>query len=293
MSLFAPPFAGVLCSLNGGSPTAGAQVVTSTGTTIQLSAVNPTGWVTGLWQLYDYPPGFVTPSGWTLDPVGGSIFYNATQAAPNPPVFTQQIWGKIGAALTVNNGIDPTGIPNAARLIDLSCSTTMTSPVGALFDMIAGEASVFGSFRQWVGDHKKNLRLLEAFLAAGGGGTYVTPPAPQLFTVAGTVVFSGAIQPVGIDTSAAGSYNVTVPAATNGQVMEVDDHNGTWVVHGAPGLIVPNNVWIENPIGSAVVLGNVGGTNVLALPASAGVPRTSLRWKYYSGTTTHPTWKIS
>jgi hypothetical protein len=291
VTTFAPPYAGVLCSINGAPPSAGPQTSPSTSATIQFSASNATGWTTGLWEIYDYPPGYATPSGWSLDAASGAIYYNATQATPNPPVCTQQFWGKIGCRLTVDDGIDPTGLPNAARLIDTSCAVEMASPHG-LLDMFAGEDMVFGLFRSWVGDHKTNLRTLEAFLAAGSGA-YTSPPAPQLFTAAGTVVFSGAIQAVGIDTSAAGSYNVTVPAATNGQVMEVDDHNGTWVAHGVPGLIVPNNVWIENPIGSALVLGNVGGTNVLALPAASGIPRTSLRWKYYSNTTTHPLWKLS
>lgn len=260
MSLFAPPYAAVLCSLNGGTATAGPQVVTTTGTTIQLSAVNPTGWVTGLWQLYDYPPGFSTPSGWQLDSVGGSIYYSASQSAPNPPVFTQQAWGKIGVALTVNLGIDPTGIPNAARLIDLSCSTTMVSPSAGLFDMIAGEASVFGGFRLWVGDHKTNLRTLEAYIASGG----LTPPAAVIST--NTTLPAPTVNTTyPIDTTS-GPVTVTFTGTpTAGVVATFVDVTKMWATHAfefAPssGELVRNPGNLSAADASAVFLTLAGAT---------------------------------
>lgn len=162
---FPAPFASVLCSINGGTATAGAQTVVSTSATLQLSAVSTANWQSALWEIYDYPPGYSTPSGWTLNGTTGAIQYNANGGSPNPPVVTMQYWGKLGIRLTVNQGIDPTGVLNPVRMVDTSCALTMLSPNG-LRDMFAGEGSQFGGFRSWVGDHKSNLRVMEAI--AGG-----------------------------------------------------------------------------------------------------------------------------
>src|SRR5580698_1837405 len=276
---FQPPYASVLCAVNGGAPTAGAQVVTSTSWTLQFSAASTAQWNTALWELYDYPPGYVTPSGWTLDPVGGSIYYAATGVSPNPPPVTIQFWGKLACRLTVNGAIDPTGVLNVPRMVDATSVLTMASPNG-LWGLFVREGQQIGSFRRWVGDHKKNLRTLDTFMSS-----LVSGATPQLFAAACTVAFGGPKQVVGIDTSAAGTYNVTVPAATGGQELQVDDDDGTWVAHGSPGLIFPTGVTVENPQGSAIVT----GPTPLFLTAAAGVPRSSYRWTYY-GTKTF--WKF-
>jgi hypothetical protein len=124
---------------------------------------------------------------------------------------------------------------------------------------------------------------------ASSGGSSSTPTPILYLTAAATVTISGAVQVVGVDTSAAGTYAVTLPAMTDGQVVQIDDHNGTWVVSGAPTIVPPTSVWIENPQGSAVVL----GPSALTLPAVAGVPRSSYRFTYYANATTHPTLKVS
>lgn len=167
MPTFQPPYASVLCAVNGGTPTAGPQVVTSTSAALQFSAVSTANWQTGLWELYDQPPGYSPPSGWTLDP-GGSIYYWATGVNPNPPPVTLQQWGKLPCRLTVDGGIDPTGLLNAGRMIDTSSVITMASPVTGLWDMFVGEGSQIGLFRKWVGDYKRNLRAIETYIANAG-----------------------------------------------------------------------------------------------------------------------------
>ena len=285
MTVYQAPYAAVLCSINGGTATAGAQVTAATSATIQFSAASSAGWSIGLWELYDYPHAYATPSGWSLNATSGAIQYQATSGSPNPPVITQQFWGKIACRLTVNGGFDPTGLFNAPRMIDTSCAVSMPSPINGLVDLHYGEGQVFGGFRAWVAGMKANLRIIESGL--GGGAS---TPTPILYlTAAATVTISGAVQVVGVDTSAAGTYAVTLPAMTDGQVVQIDDHNGTWVASGAPTIVPPTNVWIENPQGSAVVL----GPSALTLPAVAGVPRSSYRFTYYASTTTHPTLKVS
>jgi hypothetical protein len=178
-SQYPPPYALVQVVINGASAVTGSQVVNAS-STVAFSGVSTQGWVTALWEIYDYPPLWVTPSGWTLMPTG-VIQYTGTGASMNPPQFTlpsTSTWGKWGIRLTVNNGIDPTGTganpqtgaPNP-RMVDTTMALSMYSP-HLLRDMFVGENTQFGGIpnEAWVHDYKSNLRVLEAFIASGGGG---------------------------------------------------------------------------------------------------------------------------
>ena len=278
MTTYQAPYAAVLCSINGGTATAGAQTTTPTGATIQFSAANSTGWAVGLWELYDYPPGYATPSGWSLNATSGAIYYQATSGSPNPPVVTQQAWGKIACRLTVNGGFDPTGAFNAPRMIDTSCAVSMNSPVNALQDIHYGEGSVFGGFRAWVAALKADLRIIESGL--GGGSS--SPTTPQILTAPGTIPTTGLQQTVGLNTTG-GSFTQPMPATgVNGLVVTVLDPSKSWAAHAAS-VSVGAGVSIENP----AALGGAYVTNgTLALPSVNGA---SYSWLYLSGSSL---WKL-
>src|ERR1041385_5874922 len=169
-----PPFATLRVSRNGGGVQTGG-VTASASDAIQLSA-DPAG-TTGVsqykWEIFDYPAGFALPAGWSsVAQPDGTFIYTATGAVP--PSFTlgdASQWGKYMLRLTVNNGIsqNTTSVPNS-QLVDESTDLSVLSPSG-LRDLGAREGAQFGgNTLGWAGDHKKNLRVLEACGAAGGGG---------------------------------------------------------------------------------------------------------------------------
>jgi hypothetical protein len=176
---YPPPYALVQVVLNGAPAVTGGQVVAGS-ETVAFSGVSTQGWVTALWEIYDYPSLWVTPSGWTLMSTG-IIQYSGSASNMNPPQFTlpsTSTWGKWGVRLTVNGGIDPTGTgPNLytgapnPRMVDTNMALSMYSP-HSLHDMFVGENAQFGGTpsEAWVRDYKWNLRILEAFIASGGGG---------------------------------------------------------------------------------------------------------------------------
>ena len=185
MGLYPPPFAGVLCQVGSGAPAAGGQTVPSTSTVCTLTAVSTT-WQTGLWELVDYPPGYAVPSGWSLNPQSGAIFYSATKSHPNPPTFTLQYWGKIGVRLTVDGGFDPTGAYNPERMVDTTCALSVLSPNAGLEDIFAGEGGQFGGFRVWVAAQKTNLRIIDTLLGGGSitsGDVQVTSGFASLVSI--------------------------------------------------------------------------------------------------------------
>ena len=176
---YPPPYALAQVSIAAEPAVTGGQVVAG-GATVAFTGVSTQGWVTALWELYDYPAGWATPSGWTLMTTG-VIQYTGSNASPNPPSFalpSTATWGKWGLRLTVNNGVDPTGTgPNPytgapnPRMVDTTLALSMYSP-HLLRDMFSGENAQFGGTpnEQWVHDYKWNLRLIETFIASGGGG---------------------------------------------------------------------------------------------------------------------------
>jgi hypothetical protein len=279
MTTYQAPYAAVLCSINGGTATAGAQTTTTTGATIQFSAANSTGWVNGLWELYDYPPGYVTPSGWSLNALSGALQYQATSGSPNPPVITQQFWGKIACRLTVNGGLDPTNAFNPPRMIDTSCAVSMLSPVNALQDIHYGEGGVFGGFRAWVAAEKANLRIIEA----GLGGVAPTPTTPQILTAPGTIPTTGLQQVVGLNTTGGAFVQPMPTSGVAGLAVTVLDPSKSWSTNAAS-VSVGAGISIENP----AALGGAYVTNgILALPSVSGA---SYTWIYLP---TLSLWKLT
>lgn len=152
--------------LNGGAPQTGG-VTGAIGDVVQLTAANKSTWGgAARWEIYDYPPSFTVPAGWTADSDG--VFYALGNA--DPPAFTisgSTNWGKYGFRVTVLDG----------AVLATDDATALSIPsAGGLRSIMAGESTQFGGTRErWVKDLKADLRAL----ASGASGT-VTPDPDEL-----------------------------------------------------------------------------------------------------------------
>jgi hypothetical protein len=155
-----PPYAKLRVALDGGAAASGI-IIAPGGNVCQLSA-DPAG--TGgvyayKYEIWEYPAGFATPAGWTLDGTSGVLSYTA---GPTPPTVTlpaASLWGKWFLRFTVNNG-DPGANPSipATQLVDQSTVIKIAHPSG-YEDIGFLESNQFDAQRQWVAALKNNLRL--------------------------------------------------------------------------------------------------------------------------------------
>jgi hypothetical protein len=170
------PYALVRASIAGGAPQTGGITATG-GQTCQFSA-DPAGLAGAyqyLWELLDYPPGYATPAGWTLESDG-----RLTSTAQTPPVITLDAnaarWGKYIPRLTLNGGGPAITKQMSIAQIDAILALTddettavkVLSPNGQ-HDIGVGEKGQFGGRRGWVADLKTTMRVVEVLLGGGGG----------------------------------------------------------------------------------------------------------------------------
>lgn len=147
------PYAKVLVRKNGGSLTSG-RVLATTGDSIALSEENSSGVYNRRFEIYQYPPGFACPSGWTND---NGRYYSTS---PNPDAFLATLWGKYLLAHYVNNG----WVTGVTDHVDKSTLLSAPSP-GGLYDLAPQEQS-------WAEDQRANLRVLENVVAGGSSVTF-------------------------------------------------------------------------------------------------------------------------
>lgn len=154
------PYAKILVSVNGGANTSGGLDIPSAAT-IQLSGESTVGWTAVRWEIFDYPEGWATPAGWSLDANG--VIYST---AFTPPSFTMPdagtLWGVWMLRLMVNEQIATDKV--LENLLDETSALGMTSPSG-LRDIGAREGSQFTTattvVKQWIRSYQRNLRALE------------------------------------------------------------------------------------------------------------------------------------
>lgn len=65
-------------TLNGGAIQTGG-ITAAGGDVVRLRLASPVGVQSVRWEIYDYPPGFATPSGWTLDSSRGVLYSTAIE----------------------------------------------------------------------------------------------------------------------------------------------------------------------------------------------------------------------
>jgi hypothetical protein len=169
------PYAKILVAVNGGTPTAGTQVVQA-GDSIQLVPESTQGWAgaPAIYEIFDYPEGWDPPAGWTVDAIGVYVWTAGNIVGLQPNAFTMpdttavttaQQWGKFKFRLTVAGGVGP-------NTMDETAGVEIISPVCGLHDMAYLEGPEFGGQKRGaIGPHKENLRFIEDLVAgfvAGG-----------------------------------------------------------------------------------------------------------------------------
>lgn len=210
------PYAKVLMAVDGGSAIAGAQTLAG-GNLIQLSGENTSGWTQQLWEIYEYPTGFTVPAGWTS--VNGVYQYSGV----TPPSFTISAaatrWGKYMFRLTVNGGLLNgvySGEGATQPLVDSQTCVSVRSPNLGLYDIAFGESNQFDTVRQWIGDVKRTLRLLDTI--AGGGspsgndGEVQTKSGATFVGATGVKAGSGYVS-IGASPAATGFFRVPYSAS--------------------------------------------------------------------------------
>jgi uncharacterized cupin superfamily protein len=167
-----PPFVTIQVQINSGGQQSGGLTVAHSDT-VDVSITNTTGIWKVRYEIYDYPAGFGTPSGWTLDGTTGIIYVETTGgAAPqfSMPASTT-LWGDYMIRGIGNNGDGRGSVPNA-QLTDEATALRIVSPSG-LKDIAFKATNQFDSQREWIGAFKDDLRVMEALLV-GGSGQYKT-----------------------------------------------------------------------------------------------------------------------
>lgn len=156
------PYAKILVSVNGAANTDGGIDIPSA-CTIDFSPESTVGWLRCRWEIYDYPEGWSTPAGWTLD-ANGTIYSTAF----TPPQITMpnsaDLWGVWMPRLMVNEQIDDSANVLENLLDQDLTALCMLSPSG-LRDSGAREKVHFCSsttlVKGWLRSHQRNLRALE------------------------------------------------------------------------------------------------------------------------------------
>lgn len=149
----------LLVSVNGGAPQSGGIDVPSAAT-IQLSAASIVGWKQQRWEIYDYPEGFATPSGWTLQGDGTIV---STDVAPTLITLPDHgvIWGPWGFRLVIDGAVANSAIV-IGELVDFATAIHMASPSGQRKPM-ALEGTQFCTATTL---HKKWVRTLQRMMDA-------------------------------------------------------------------------------------------------------------------------------
>ena len=162
------PYATLRVSLNGGAPQTGG-VTALQADTVQLSA-DPAGLAGATsvrFEIYDYPPSFGAPSGWSTDS-DGIYYYQGT----TPPSFACGTWGKFMLRLKLNNGLSEVASIPASQLVTEATAINILSPSG-LYAWSSGETDQFE--KSWAEHQKLNQQTIETVLGATGASKSLLP----------------------------------------------------------------------------------------------------------------------
>lgn len=155
------PYAKILVSVDGG-PNQDGGIDVPSGANIQFSPESTVGWLRARWEIYDYPEGWGTPSGWTLA-ADGTIY--STDFTPDDIDLPDNgaMFGVWMPRLLVNEQID-NDQDILGNLLDDTTALCMPSPSG-LRDMGARESTQFTTtatrIKGWLRSYQRNLRALE------------------------------------------------------------------------------------------------------------------------------------
>lgn len=174
------PYAVAQISVNGGAPQQGGLTVAGA-STIQLSLTNTSLLTSVRWEIYAYPSGWPTPSGWTLDASTGIIYSTDT----TPTLITLEAatsrWGKwlvrcIGNGGT-KNGVPPTTDPVTGSylpndVIDIASGWSVTDPNTGAEEPALYEGTQFHGVRRWAGALQATLKSLTATISGAVANSF-------------------------------------------------------------------------------------------------------------------------
>lgn len=137
---------------------------------LRFRIVDSTGVTSYRYEIFP-PPGMPLPSGWTLG-ADGYTFYSTSPTPDDVTIPNDGTWGKLLPRLIVNGGKRlnqyQNSLEDAADLIDDSVGIWWPSESG-IWDSGYRESDQFDQAQGWMGDIRKNWRILDAIMVAAGG----------------------------------------------------------------------------------------------------------------------------
>lgn len=238
-----PPYAKILVAVNAGAPASGGITVPSAAT-IALTGENTSFWGSQLWEIYDFPPGFVAPAGWSTSS-SGVIFYTGV----TPPSFTLAAaatgWGKYMLRLTVNQGVKNNVLDKT--MVDEASALSMLSPNGQ-HGLGFNETTQFGGARaQAAAELSATLRAIEPLLVGGITTPWHTTPRTTK-TANYTIVATDYLVILRTNT-----FTTTLPASpVDGETYEVKNRAPTANALAGNGHNIDGAASFSIPPGSSV-----------------------------------------
>jgi hypothetical protein len=260
------PYAKILTSVNGAAAVAGYAGAVPSGATIQLSAESTSGWESARWEIYGYPPGWPTPSGWTLEASGLIVSTDYTPTLITLEAATTR-WGKWLPRLAVD-GRTKNGIYPNPEVVDESAGWHVLSPGLGLEDIALGEAGQADAFRLWVGGVQKSFRSLESGPLGDGYKRIQTTNATQT-TLATLAIPDNSLVVVQAFVGAKRPANATSAFFSKQRVFYRNGGNVTAVAAQSDlGSELGGTTWLVDL--------NASGTNVLV--QVTGAAATTINW---------------
>jgi hypothetical protein len=260
-----PPFALTLCSVDGDTAIAGVRTV-SGGNIIQLSGQDTSYWTSQRWEIYDFPTGYGTPAGWTLD-ANGVLFSTATTPSPFTVEKPTALFGKYAVRLTVNGGLKA-GVSDP-EMVDETfvCLVKSVNGTESVFEQ---EENQFGT--SWAEALKRDISTLDKSVGhalatvATTNGTVTLLKAFSMPTNSRHYCLRGTVIAVGDTLAQSAMYDVTV--------VYTRDSGGAYTSRVASVTLV-----YETTAGFNVTITQTGTDLNLNVTGAAA---TNLRWNLFA-----------
>lgn len=167
------PYAAAMVSVDGDTAVTGSRTVAG-GNVIQLSGQSTAQWTAQRWELYDFPAGFATPTGWTLGPDG---VISSTAVTPDPITVDRprDRFGKYAFRLTVNDGLK-NGVSNP-EMVDESLMVLVPS-YGGVESVSEMETNQFGT--SWAEALKRDIAKVDASINHARSSVLTTNATPTI-----------------------------------------------------------------------------------------------------------------
>lgn len=198
-----------------GDPITGTEIYAVDTDQIDLTAVSKVGWGSSppaRWEIYDYPPGFPLPAGWSEEAASGIYYYSGNEDPP--AIIVDANWGKFVFNLHATEG--------TVRTVDYNTGVIVLSP-GGLKGIGRGEGARFGGAHlRWVKNLMEDAGVLDTLAALSAVYTY----APTTASIkAATATFIRGVTTGGliVTPGADGSASTATAVNANGTTVKPFD----------------------------------------------------------------------